>query len=116
MRHQDVFGPVVAIEPFGDPGAQFLPLLGRAGFAAVSPSSYLPTIDEPGPVPVFLGTGSLAPEKSGVDVLTRQLTARGWPVLRRDVPGEGHTWTTAREDLPYGLVFAARHLPATDRG
>jgi enterochelin esterase-like enzyme len=116
LRHQDTYGPVVALEPFGDPGAQFVRTLGRAGFTAVSPSSYLPTVAEPGPVPVFLGTGALAAEKGGVDALTRQLRARGWPVLRRDVRGQGHTWTTAREDLAYGLVFAARYLPAADRG
>ena len=116
LRHQDTYGPVVALEPFGDQGAQFVRTLGRAGFTAVSPSSYLPTVAEPGPVPVFLGTGALAAEKGGVDALTRQLRARGWPVLRRDVRGQGHTWTTAREDLAYGQVFAARYLPAADRG
>lgn len=115
LRHQDTYGPIVALEPFGDPGSQFVATLGRKGFDAVSPSSYLPTITEPGPVPVFLGTGALATEKSGVDALTAQLRDRGWPVVRRDVAGQGHTWTAAREDLPYGLVFASRYLPSTDR-
>ncbi|MBB2900690.1 enterochelin esterase-like enzyme [Kineococcus radiotolerans] len=111
LRHRGTWGPVVALEPFGDPGSSFRDALGAEGFAAVSPSSYLPGLTVPAPVPVFLGTGAEAGERPGVDALTAQLRAKGWPVLRRDVPGEGHTWVAAREDLPYGLVLAARYLP-----
>lgn len=107
LRHRDVWGPVVALEPFGDPGDDFPSLLGAQGFKAVSPSSYLPAMT--GTVPVFLGTGAEATEKPGVDALTAQLRAKGWPVERRDAPGQGHTWLAARDLLPYGLVFAAQH-------
>lgn len=112
LRHRGTWGPVVALEPFGDPGSSFRGTLGAAGFDAVSPSAYLPGLRVPAPVPVFLGTGARASERPGVDALTAQLRARGWPVLRRDVAGQGHTWTAARDDLPSGLVFAARYLPA----
>lgn len=109
LRHRDVWGPVVALEPFGDPGGSFRDALGAQGYAAVSPSSYLPGLTVPAPVPVFLGTGAEATEEPGVDALTAQLRARGWPVQRRDDPGQGHTWLAARDLLPYGLVFAAQH-------
>ncbi|WP_432570228.1 alpha/beta hydrolase [Kineococcus sp. SYSU DK005] len=113
LRHRGTWGPLIALEPFGDPGDSFRDVLPAEGFAAVSPSSYLPSLPVPAPVPVFLGTGTRATEVPGVDALTRALQARGWPVARRDVAGQGHTWTTARDDLPYGLVFAARYLPAS---
>lgn len=111
LRHRDAWGPVVAIEPFGDPGPAVRGELSDADFAAASPARYLPTVAVPAPVPVFLGTGTDAPERSDADELERQVAARGWPVQRHDVPG-GHTWTTARELLPYGLAFAGRYLDA----
>ncbi|MGI4896353.1 MAG: alpha/beta hydrolase [Janthinobacterium lividum] len=111
LRHRETWGPIIALEPFGDPGNSFRDRLGVTGFAAVSPSAYLPRITVPAPVPVFYGTGARAIEKPGVDIIGELLTSRGWPVLRRDVPGQGHTWLTARADLPYGLVYAARFLP-----
>lgn len=111
LRHRDVWGPVVAIEPFGDPGPAVRGELSATAFAAASPARYLPTVAVPAPVPVFLGTGTDAPERSDADELERQVAARGWPVQRHDVPG-GHTWTTARELLPYGLAFAGRYLDA----
>jgi S-formylglutathione hydrolase FrmB len=111
LRHRDVWGPLVAIEPFGDPGPAVRGELSAAAFAAASPARYLPTVPVPAPVPVFLGTGRDAPERAGTDDLARLVTARGWPLLRRDVPG-GHTWTTARDLLPYGLAFAGRYLDA----
>ncbi|GAB3455807.1 alpha/beta hydrolase-fold protein [Kineococcus endophyticus] len=111
LRHRDVWGPLLALEPFGDPGPAVRGELSAAAFAAASPARYLPTVVVPAPVPVFLGTGTGAPERAGTDELARLVAARGWPLERRDVPG-GHTWTTARELLPYGLTFAGRYLDA----
>jgi len=114
LRHRDVWGPIVALEPFGDPGSSFASALGSAGYAAVSPSSYLPSLSLPD-VPVFLGTGAKATEKPGVDALTDQLQAKGWTVVRQDDPGQGHTWLAARDLLPHGLVFAGRYVHPSDR-
>nr|WP_276610572.1 alpha/beta hydrolase-fold protein [Kineococcus siccus] len=115
LRHRDLFGPVLAIEPYGDPGPDWRRELTAAEFAAVSPSHYLPTIAVPAPVPVFLdiGTDAVAAEQADTDHVEAELRARGWPVLRRDEAGQGHTWNTARIALPYGLVFAARFLPSS---
>ncbi|NIZ92614.1 esterase family protein [Kineosporiaceae bacterium B12] len=113
LRHRDTYGPVLAIEPYGDPGAAWARRLTPAQFAAVSPSHYLPTIALPAPVPVFLDIGATAAaaDQADTDHVEAELRARGGPVLRRDEAGQGHTWNTARIALPYGLVFAARFLP-----
>ena len=114
LRHRDVYGPIIAVLPFGDPGPDWRDKLTPAQFAAVSPRTYLPTIALPAPVPVFLGTGArtAASELDGLAELQTELAARGSPLLRHDVPDDRHSWRTARLCLPYGLVFAARYLPA----
>ncbi|MFB9378769.1 alpha/beta hydrolase [Kineococcus gynurae] len=118
LRHRGTWGPILAIEPFGDPGPAWRDQLDPEQFDAVSPAHYLPTIELPAPVPVFLSTGSEvdADELRGVDELERLLQRRGEPVLRHDVVGGGHTWSTAQEALPFGLVYLARFLPADDGG
>jgi hypothetical protein len=38
---------------------------------------------------------------------------RGIPTQFRIQRGQGHTWAEARVGLPWGLLFAARHLAAS---
>ncbi len=111
LRHQNVFGGILAQEPYGDPGRGALAALGgsRAAFAAESPSHYLPTMRFIRQEPTFLDVGS----KSGAastSRLARQLRGRGQPVYFRVEAGQGHTWTEARLGVAYGLAWAARQL------
>lgn len=110
LRHQDVWGALLAIEPYGDPGAVGLPLLGSPQeVAAHSPSHYVPTMTFTQTVPTYINVGQHGDTKDG-HALARDLQARGQPVSLREEPGLGHTWGLARLALPYGLVYTSGEL------
>ena len=117
LRHQDLYGSIIALEPYGDPGAGGRAALGRANraaFAAHSPSRYIPTTTFVHPVHVFLdeGSRSAASSRRHVDELAAALRARGQPVTTRLERGHGHSWLEAAEGVPYGLVMASATMPA----
>jgi enterochelin esterase-like enzyme len=119
LRHQDVFGGVIAQEPYGEPGTSLLPALGgdRAAYAAESPSSYLPTMAFSRPEPTFIDDGAAEPGKDPRH-LADLLRQRGQPVQFRLETGQHHTWTEARIGIAYGLVWLADQLhwsPHPDR-
>jgi enterochelin esterase-like enzyme len=114
LRHQNTFSVIMASEPYGDPGRRAEhalladdPALVRAN----SPSWYARTIPMPRPMAVFLDAGRDDPgTASTARQLARLFAARGQYVALRETPGLGHGWREARAELPYALVFAARHL------
>lgn len=112
LRHPELYGTILAIEGFGDPGEGGRAMLATtAEVEAHSPSSYLPTMTFAHPVAVFLDAGGDSAE--GVATareLARLLRERGQVVELRTEPGQGHTWTMARYGAAYGLVFASRQM------
>ncbi|MBC7550789.1 MAG: hypothetical protein H7269_07830, partial [Cellulomonas sp.] len=58
LLHQELFGTIIALEPYGDPGAGGRAMLATAAeFKAHSPSSYLPTLTFAHPVQTFFDVG-----------------------------------------------------------
>lgn len=113
LRHLDTFGAIMALEPYGDPGDGGRRMLAtRQEFDANSPSHYLPTMDFPQPVAVFLDGGTESPRKDreANRRLAAVLTERGQTVELREEKGQGHTWAMVHVGLPYGLMFLSEHL------
>lgn len=114
LRHQELYGVVLALEAYETPGDGGRAMLAtQAEFDARSPGAYVPSMDFAHPVPTFLDVGGRARggDSGETQRLVAQLLARGQPVLFREEPGLGHTWTMARTGIPYGLVFASRNVP-----
>jgi len=115
LRHPELYGSIIALEPFGDPGSGGRAMLGTKGqFDAHSPAHYLRTMTFAHPVPTFLDIGGLGGGGQGSHTapLAAHLRARGQVVLSRMEPNLPHNWTMARTGIPYGLVFVSDHLPA----
>ncbi|MEV7963066.1 alpha/beta hydrolase [Oerskovia paurometabola] len=113
LRHLDTFGAIMALEPYGDPGDGGRRMLAtRQEFDANSPSHYLPTMDFPQPVAVFLDGGTESPrrDREANRRLAAVLTERGQTVELREEKGQGHTWAMVHVGLPYGLMFLSEHL------
>jgi enterochelin esterase-like enzyme len=117
LRHQDVFSTILGIVPYVEPGAGGRRMLSTsAQYDAHDVAQYLPTIELPRPVAVFVdvpGRELASHEASQAATLVRLLRARGEQVEYRAEPHQYHTWTMARTALPYALVFASEHLPGT---
>jgi enterochelin esterase-like enzyme len=116
LRHQHVWGLLLAFEPYGDPGTGGEVALGgnRWAFEAHSPSHYLPTLRFDHPMPTYIDVGSRG-DVPPVQRLAEQLVARHQTVLFRVNAGQGHSWWEVRAGLPYALVFASRHLAEVAR-
>jgi enterochelin esterase-like enzyme len=116
LRHQQVFGAILAMMPYGDPGRNAVDLMlgGNAALArANSPSDYVRTMVIRGVQSVFLATGRHDPEPyRTVQLMASVLGRRGDYVGVRINPGLGHTWREARYELPYALAFASARLAA----
>jgi enterochelin esterase-like enzyme len=114
LRHQHVFGAILAMMPYGDPGRNAVELmlggntaLGRAN----SPSDYVRTMRLRGHQSVFLATGRHDSETyRTVQLMASVLGERGDYVGVRINPGLGHNWREARDELPYALAFASARL------
>ncbi|MFP5348190.1 MAG: alpha/beta hydrolase [Actinomycetes bacterium] len=118
LRHQDLYGTVLALEPYSNPGSGGRAMLStQAEFDAHSPGVYLPSLVFHHPMVFFLDFGEDARggDSSETEGLARQLRERGQLVALREEPGQEHTWNMARQGLPYGLVFASEHLPSAGR-
>jgi enterochelin esterase-like enzyme len=112
LRDQDVYSVILAEMPYGDPGRAALALLGgsRALWAANAPDRYIPTMTFRHRMAVDLLTGPHDSQRREAARLARMLRARGQPAICTQVPGAGHTWRSAGQELPYALAFASRHL------
>lgn len=111
LRHPGIWGGIGALEGYGDPGRRAARSMGYddAGFAAHSPSSYLPTMTFDRRTPVFLGAGARS-GRARAEPLAEALRAAGQPVMMRVEPGMGHTWAFARTSLSHALAYLAREL------
>ncbi|MDO5745596.1 MAG: alpha/beta hydrolase-fold protein [Micrococcaceae bacterium] len=111
LRHQDIWGIIIAFEGYGNPGQGGRVAFNgnEAAFRAHSPSDYLPTLKFTHPQAFYLDNG----DRSGiprVQKLATLLKERGQTVYFRINKGQGHTWSEVRAGLPYALVFASREL------
>ena len=111
LRHQRVFGAILAMMPYGDPGRNAVAFmfggntaLGRAN----SPSDYVRTMRLRAP-PVGLPGHRAARLRHVPDRAADGDGARRARRLRRGTgqPGLGHNWREARDELPYALAFAS---------
>ena len=117
LRHQRVFGTILAMMPYGDPGRNAVTFmfggntaLGRAN----SPSDYVRTMRLREHQSVFLATGRHDAETyRTVQLMATVLDERGDYVGVRINPGLGHNWREARDELPYALAFASARFGPT---
>jgi enterochelin esterase-like enzyme len=118
LRHSADVATVLAIMPYGEPGAGGgSELSSPAEVAAHSPSDYVGTIPLEDPTAVFLAYGSAEPDPQvGATArdLAARLTARGQPVELRVEDGLGHTWRTATTALPAALAFFETQMADPD--
>ncbi len=116
LRHPELFGTLIGIEPYADPGAGGRAMLATpAQLAAHDVASFLPTMTFVHPVAVFIDVPGRAVgrgEARAGTQLVELLRRRGQTVEFRAEPGQTHTWTMARVALPYALQFASEHLAA----
>lgn len=115
LRHQQEFGEILGLMPYGDPGRNADEIMLRDDPRLVrlnSPDRYVATMPIRRPQAVFLSAGLGDPGVVGAaQDLARELAARGLTVgLRIDPAGYGHTWREARREVPYALVFASAQL------
>lgn len=108
LHNQSLFAAVGAIEPGGSPGVHAAWVLADNARLLWQNSAidYIPYLRFSLPMAFYLSAGShhsLGP----VPVLARELRARGQVVVVHNESGYGHTWTDARNDLPYLLQFVS---------
>jgi S-formylglutathione hydrolase FrmB len=114
LRHPELYGSIVALEPYDNPGSGGRAMLAtRAQYDAHSPGRYLPTMAFTHPVPTFLDIGSIA-SGDGAEIATTaaQLRARGQTVSTRIEPNLVHGWEMANAGIVYGLAFVSGQMPA----
>jgi S-formylglutathione hydrolase FrmB len=118
LRHQDVYSVILSEMPYGDPGQDALALLGgsRVLWAANAPDRYIPTMTFHHRMAVDLLTGIHDSQRWEAARLARMLRARHQPAVLTMVPGAGHTWRSAAQELPYALIFANQHLHGQQLG
>jgi S-formylglutathione hydrolase FrmB len=107
LLHQDVFGGIAAIGPYGSPGSGGRGMLSTvAQFKAHSPIDYIPSMTITHHQRVFLDIGGLAhgSDTHSARLMYDELKARGEPVVLHVEPGQAHTWRLAGAGLPYALV------------
>lgn len=111
LRHQSVWGGIVALEGYGDPGLPAAAGMGydHAAFQRVSPSHYIPTMAFDRRIPIFLNVGELD-DPHRVELLAGALDGRGQPAGLRVEDGQDHSWAVARLGLAYGLAHVAPAL------
>jgi enterochelin esterase-like enzyme len=111
LRHQRVFGTILAMMPYGDPGRNAVEFMlgGNTALAwANSPSDYVRTMRMRGVQSVFLASGRHdAGTYQIVQLMASVLARRGDYVGVRVNQGLGHNWREARDELPYALAFAS---------
>lgn len=111
LRHLDVWGGIVAVEGYGDPGGPAARAMGydTSAFNRVSPSHYIPTMILPRTIPIVIDEGGLEDSKP-MEAVADALKKRGHNVLFRIEAGQKHNWAMARMALPYGLAYVASAL------
>lgn len=111
LRHLDVWGGIVALEGYGDPGKRAATVMGydQAAFEKVSPSHYIPTMTFPRTVPIFIDEGELEDPRP-MELVADALKKQGQDVLFQIEAGQRHDWAMARTGLPYGFAHVVPAL------
>lgn len=115
LRHQDLYGAIISIEGYDNPGSGGRAALAtHAEFLAHSPGVYVDTMTFAHPVAAFFGTSGNgdADDRDDNEILAGKLRAHGQEVAYRSLPNGYHTWHTARTLLPYALVYVSGQLKA----
>ena len=112
LRHPELFSTILALEPYSDPGSGGRAMLATTQqFAAHDVGTYAATVPVGQGTALFLGVAGSAfgsHDTSGRAV-AKTLAARGMEVLVHTDHGQSHTWSMARETIPYALMFASQH-------
>lgn len=118
LRHDDLYGTILSIMPYGSPGAGGdAQLSSPEEVAEHTPNTYVDTIPLPDRLGVFLDYGSDEQDDEVGETardLSARLEARGVDVLLRSEQGQGHTWTMAMTALPYGVQFFEQQMAAQE--
>lgn len=111
LRYPQVWGAIITLEGYGDPGRDTARALGldAAALRSRSPSAYIPSLDPARAVPVFVGAAELS-DPAAASAVADALRARQYEVVYRVEPGLGHTWAAARAGIPYGLTYTTQAL------
>ncbi len=115
LRHPDLYGAIVSIEGYGDPGEGGRGALATAAeYDAHSPALYVNTMTFDHQVPVYMGVAGRADagDRQANEALADDLAKRGQAVQFHTYANGFHTWHTARALLPAALIFASDHLEA----
>ncbi|TNM68516.1 hypothetical protein FHN55_06885 [Streptomyces sp. NP160] len=113
LRHQDVFGAIIGLEAFGNPGRGGREALtSEAQYRAVSPDRYLPQLTMTRRTPVYLGTAQDGDPVSARETsrLVAELEAKGLPVQHDVEAGQQHDWDFAALGIAHGLVWTFDQL------
>jgi len=112
LRHPELFSTILALDPYADPGSGGRAMLATAQqFAAHDVGSYVRTVPLRQGTAVFLAVSGAAfgSHAAPVRAIANTLTARGADALVHVDHGQSHTWSMARETIPYALMFASQH-------
>lgn len=118
LRHDDLYGTILAIMPYGEPGAGGDHQLSTPEEVAEhTPNTYVDTIALPDHLGVLFDYGD-GEKDSEVGVTARDLAARlearGATVVLREEAGQGHTWGMAMTALPYGAQLFEQQMAASE--
>lgn len=108
LRHQDVYGAIIGLEAFSNPGQGGQDALtSEAQYRAVSPDHYLPQLRMTRKTPVFLDTADDGDPVSARNTarLYAELQAKGVPLQHDVETGQQHDWDFAALGIAHGLVW-----------
>ena len=104
LNHLDIYGTILGLMPYDSPGTSQLTHPTDLDKHLVL--KYVPTMQFPHPVAVFLAYGSEDSETKGqAKLISAALEARGQQVTVVVNPGQGHTWNEAITAVAPGLEF-----------
>jgi enterochelin esterase-like enzyme len=113
LRHQDLYGAIIGLEAFGNPGQGGRDALtSEAQYRAVSPDHYLPQLQMTRRTPVYLDTAEDGDPVSARETarLVAELQAKGLPVQHDVEAGQQHDWDFAALGIAHGLVWTFDQL------
>ncbi|GEK20112.1 alpha/beta hydrolase [Cellulomonas xylanilytica] len=113
LRHPELYGTILALDTTGDPGTGGQAMLAtQAQWDQHDVTTYAASVPLPHPVALFadIAGANHGQNRKDLTSIAADLRARGQDVVVRVEPGMDHTWSFARQAIPYGLVFASAHL------
>lgn len=113
LHNPGKFGSIIALTPYGDPGADGRALLGNSKelIEANTPARYLPRLGSLAGTTVFLSAGTRDRQAMAtMGELARGLRGADADVVTRTVPSGRDTWAQARLDLSTALTVVGPRL------